>query len=202
MATVNEVVLRIELCEREALNTDKIDSFALASATRPDWSREEPHRFYSPSRRLLQSIRRYQYWSQQRGIIAPIAWLLMKRWVVSHRFWSIVSGADIPINSRLGGGLLLPHPSGVVIHPQAQIGPNCLLQGHVVIGIGGKKPGVPTLMGQVDVGAGACILGGVYIGEHSKIGANAVVLDDVPPRSTAVGLPAKVLTRKDQPTSP
>lgn len=57
-------------------------------------------------------------------------------------------------------------------------------------------------MGQVDVGAGACILGGVYIGEHSKIGANAVVLDDVPPRSTAVGLPAKVLTRKDQPTSP
>jgi serine O-acetyltransferase len=107
-----------------------------------------------------------------------------------HRFWSAVAGADIPVNaSRIGGGLMIPHPTGVVVHPEAVIGPNCLIFQQVTIGTG-PKPGVPRLGGHVDVGPGAKILGGVTIGDHAVIGANAVVLSDVPPGAVAVGVPA------------
>jgi serine O-acetyltransferase len=85
--------------------------------------------------------------------------------------------------------LLIPHPNGVVVHPEAVIGPNCLLFQQVTIGTG-PKPGVPRLGGNIDVGPGAKILGGVVIGDHAVIGANAVVLNDVPAGAVAVGVPA------------
>ena len=88
---------------------------------------------------------------------------------------------------------MLPHPNGIVIHPRAEIGPNCLLFHQVTIGQG--EGGVPTLEGHVDVGAGAKVLGGLRIGKHAKIGANAVLLQDVPPGATAVGIPARVIQR-------
>jgi serine O-acetyltransferase len=119
--------------------------------------------------------------------------------VLRHRFWSVVTGADIPLNCRLGGGLLLTHPNGIVIHPDAVVGPNCLLFQQVTIGYGGKKKGCPTLASHVDVGAGAKILGGVHIGEHAKIGANAVVITDVPPGGTAVGVPARIIGPRTTP---
>ena len=105
-----------------------------------------------------------------------------------HRFWSIVVGADIPLDSHIQGGLLIPHANGIVIHPAAEIGPNCLLLQQVTVG-NGTKPGSPRLGGHVDVGAGAKILGGIVVGDHAKIGANAVVIDDVPAYATAVGVP-------------
>ena len=117
---------------------------------------------------------------------------MKRRWILSNRFWSIVTGADIPPNCQIGGGLLLPHPNGVVIHPGAVIGPNCLVFQQVTIGTNGSQPGLPTLAGHVDVGAGAKILGGIYIGKHALIGANAVVITEVPDFTTAVGVPAKV----------
>jgi serine O-acetyltransferase len=88
-------------------------------------------------------------------------------------------------------GLLLPHPNGIVIHPDAEIGPNCLLFQQVTIGA--AAGGVPTLEGHVDVSAGAKIIGRLRIGKHAKIGANAVVLQDVPTGATAVGIPAKTV---------
>lgn len=124
------------------------------------------------------------------GMIASLAQLT---YVLRHRLWSVVSGAEIHLTTSIGGGLLIPHPNGIVIHPDAVIGPNCLIFQQVTIGTGGKKPGVPTLGGHVDVGAGAKILGGVVIGDHAKIGANAVVLDDVPAGATAVGIPARIV---------
>ena len=111
--------------------------------------------------------------------------------VLRHHFWSAITGADIPLNCRLGGGLLLPHPNGIVIHPDADIGPNCLLFQQVTIGTG--KGGAPKIKGHVDIGAGAKILGGITVGEHAKIGANAVVVTDVPSGATAVGVPAKIV---------
>jgi serine O-acetyltransferase len=110
-----------------------------------------------------------------------------------HRFWSVVAGADIPLNTQIGGGLLLPHPNGIVVHPDVRIGPNCLLFQQVTIGSAGKDGGVPTLGGHVDVGAGAKVLGRIVIGDDVRIGANAVVLTDVPAGATAVGIPARVL---------
>lgn len=110
-----------------------------------------------------------------------------------HRFWSVVTGAEIPLGSRIEGGLLIPHPNGIVVHPDAAIGPNCLIFQQVTIGTG--KGGVPTIGGHVDIGAGARILGGVTIGEHARIGANAVVLSDVPAGAVAVGIPARILDK-------
>lgn len=159
------------------------------SAVTPDWSRERFVVSWDPGRRVLRAIRQYQKW-KKRAI--PLRWV-SKYWVVQHRFWSVMAGADIPLNCRIGGGLLLPHPSGVVISRDAVIGPNCLIFQQVTIGIGGPKPGAPVLGGHVDVGAGARILGGVTIGNHALIGANAVVLQDVPEGATAVGVPAAIV---------
>ena len=132
---------------------------------------------------------RYQRLFNSRG--KPGRWL--RRFaVLRHRWWTLVTGADIPLNCNLGGGLLLPHPNGIVIHPDAEIGPNCLLFHQVTIGE--ESGGVPTLVeGHVDVGAGAEIIGQLRIGKHAKIGANAVVLTDVPAGATAVGIPARII---------
>jgi serine O-acetyltransferase len=157
----------------------------------PDWTRERCRRFWDPGRRLLRAIRRYQVWKARR---APLCWW-SRYWVLQYRFWSAVSGADIPLNSKLGGGLLIPHPNGIVIHPEAVVGPNCLLFQQVTLGAGGPRPGVPTLGTHVDVGAGAKLLGGITVGDHAKVGANAVVLDDVPAGATVVGVPARIINR-------
>ncbi len=162
---------------------------APVSAVEPDWSRERCVRFWDPGRRLLRALRRYQRFPRR----DPRA----KAMVLAHRFWSLVTGADIPLNSRIGGGLLIPHPNGIVIHPEATIGPNCLIFQQVTIGVGGPVPGVPTIGGHVDIGAGARILGGVRIGDHARIGANAVVLQDVPAGMTAVGIPARAVAPRD-----
>src|ERR1700682_5440175 len=161
------------------------------SADIADWSRERKSPFeWAPSRSLLASIRDYQRLSSSRGVLAR--WL--RRFaVLRHRWWTIVTGADIPLNSKIEGGLLLPHPNGIVIHPGAEIGPNCLIFHQVTIGE--AAGGVPTLEGHVDVGAGAKIIGRLRIGKHAKIGANAVVLHDVPTGATAVGIPAKIVQR-------
>ena len=68
-----------------------------------------------------------------------------------HRFWSVVTGADIPLNCQIGGGLLIPHPNGVVIHPQAVLGVNCLIFQQVTVGARGEE-GLPVIGGHVDIG--------------------------------------------------
>lgn len=155
---------------------------------RPDWSREMPRRFWDPSRRLLGALRAHQ--AAGAGPLGRARRMLAG---IGHRFWSLVAQADIPLQTRIGGGLLLPHPNGIVIHPDAEIGPNCLLFQQVTLGTVAGRSGAPRLGVHVDVGAGAKILGPVRIGDHARIGANAVVLGDVPAGATAVGLPARIL---------
>ena len=85
----------------------------------------------------------------------------------------------------------LPHPNGVVIHNDVEIGPNCLIFQQVTLGA--RRGRVPRLGGHVDIGAGAKLLGGIVVGDDALIGANAVVLDDVPAGATVVGIPAVVV---------
>jgi len=158
------------------------------SADIPDWEREKPQRFWDPGRKLLLAIRRYQHWRKRSSWASR---LICKWLVLRHRFWSAITGADIPLNSKIGGGLLIPHPNGIVIHPDAEIGVNCLIFQQVTIG--SDDSGVPEIGGHVDIGAGAKILGPVRIGAHAKIGANAVVLKDVPAGATAIGIPANTV---------
>lgn len=160
------------------------------SSTVADWSRERniPGR-YEPAKYLLATIRRYQRLKSRSGIMNR---LMLPFTVLMHRFWSAVTGADIPLNSQIAGGFMMPHPNGIVIHPDAEIGPNCLFFQQVTIG-NGPRPGTPVIHGHVDIGAGARVLGGVTIGAHAKIGANAVVVHDVPEYATAVGVPARII---------
>lgn len=161
------------------------------SASIADLSREAKAFWaWRPSRSLLASIRAYERLEGSNRLID----VALRRWVVlRHRFWSVVTGADIPLGCRLGGGLVLPHPNGIVIHTDAIVGPNCLFLQQVTLAWGPN--GTPTLGGHVDVGAGAKIIGGVTIGDHARVGANAVVLIDVPPGATAVGVPARIVRK-------
>jgi serine O-acetyltransferase len=112
--------------------------------------------------------------------------------VLRYRFWSVVAGADIDLTTQIGGGLLLPHPNGVVIHPKAKIGINCLI--HQQVTIGTKEDGhedVPVIGDHVKIYSGAKILGPIHIGAHATIGANTVVLADVLERATVVSVPAR-----------
>ena len=167
-----------------------IQEHDIISAEIADWSREKKDFFsWDPSRSLLASIRSYQHYSASRN---PLLRLVSKIAVFRYRFWSVVTGADIPLNSKLGGGLVLPHPNGIVIHPDAVIGPNCLIFQQVTIGTrSGSSP--PVIGGHVDIGAGAKILGDVSIGNHANIGANAGVLKNIPAGKSAVGIPAVVI---------
>ena len=177
----------------DQLSPQRKDNLFMVSAITADWSREEARAFWDPGRKLLKSIRDYQrvVGSGNRSRIQ----LFRKIIVLRYRFWSIVCQCEIDLRCSIGGGLLLTHPNGIVVHPDVVIGPNCLIFQQVTLGLGGSIPGVPHIGGHVDIGAGAKILGGVTIGNHVRIGANAVVLSNVPEGATAVGVPARIIQR-------
>jgi serine O-acetyltransferase len=137
---------------------------------------------------LLLSIRRYQFWLARGGLVSRFC---CKIAIVRYRFWSVVTGADIPLSCQIGGGLLVPHPNGIVIHPDTKIGVNCLIFHQVTLGSRSSE-GVPEIGGHVDIGAGAKILGPVKIGAHARIGANAVVIGNVEPHGVAIGYPSGI----------
>lgn len=166
----------------------KTAELATVSATVPDWSRETSKHYWNPGVRLIRSIRFYQKYSKK-----PFLRWLKYFCVVRYRFWSIVSGADIPLNCQIGGGLLMPHPNGIVIHPDAVIGVNCLIFQQVTIGTNGK--GVPSVGGHVDIGAGAKLLGDIVVNSHVKIGCNSVVIKSFDESDIAVGVPAYSLKK-------
>ena len=107
------------------------------------------------------------------------------------------TGIEIHPGATIGKGLFIDHGTGVVIGETAEIGDNCTLYQGVTLGGTGKDVGKrhPTLGNNVMVGAGAKVLGPFKIGDNSKIASNAVVLDEIPPDSTAVGIPARVVKR-------
>ncbi|WP_093377880.1 DapH/DapD/GlmU-related protein [Flavimobilis marinus] len=106
------------------------------------------------------------------------------------------TGADLAWQARIGPGAILFHPQGVVIGQTVTIGARCQIQQGVTIGGLGQAGAIVTPMPMIGsgvrIGAGARILGGVKIGDDANIGANAVVLIDVPPGRTAVGVPARI----------
>ena len=113
------------------------------------------------------------------------------------RFFTLI---EIHPGAILGHGILIDHGCGIVIGETTVVGDNCTIYQGVTLGGTGKDVGKrhPTLGDNVMVGAGAKILGPVTVGSGSKVAANAVVLHEVPPDSTAVGIPAKVVRRGGQ----
>lgn len=120
----------------------------------------------------------------------------LARWISQcTRFWT---GIEIHPGATIGKGLFIDHGMGVVIGETAIIGDDCTIYQGVTLGGTGKETGKrhPTLGNNVMVGCGAKILGPFTVGDNSKIAAGAVVLSEVPPDSTCVGVPARVIRRE------
>ncbi len=131
-----------------------------------------------------------------------------RRWFVIARLISHISrlltGIEIHPGAKIGEGLFIDHGSGVVIGETAELGDNVTIYQGVTLGGTGKEKGKrhPTIGNNVVVSAGAKVLGAFTVGDNSKIGAGSVVLKEVPPDSTVVGVPGKVVARNGHRVKP
>jgi serine O-acetyltransferase len=136
------------------------------------------------------AIYRYGRWARQ--VRLPlIGFLLRASAFAMFKFCEATTGISIPVGAQIGRGLYVGHFGGIVLSDHVVIGENCSIGPGVVIGTRGLgDTGVPVIGNNVYIGVGAKVLGGVTIGNGAKIGANAVVLSDIPEGATAVGVPA------------
>ena len=121
----------------------------------------------------------------------PIAarWLVFlhrNRVPVLARAWGILLGCDLAC--VLPRDVIMPHPYGIVIHSKAVLGEGVVIMQQVTIGARNVDDRAPVIEDNVFIGAGAKVLGGIRIGRHCIIGANAVVTHDMPPGSTVIGI--------------
>ena len=109
-----------------------------------------------------------------------------------YRHCRNVYGIELPYSAKVGQGVVIEHQGGIVIHGMTVIGDNCTIRQNCTFGIRTKNglDDAPVLGRDVDVGAGAVILGKIHVGDGARIGANAVVLEDIPNFATAIGVPA------------
>ena len=129
---------------------------------------------------------------------------------LSHRLWNynlpliprllshitrFMTGIEIHPGAKIGKGVFIDHGMGVVIGETSEIGDRCLLYQGVTLGGTGKESGKrhPTLEANVVVGAGAKVLGGIYVGTNTRIGAGSVVVKNVASNSTVVGIPGRIV---------
>ena len=129
-----------------------------------------------------------------------ISHALFKRgWIVAARlvsnFCRFLTGIEIHPGATIGDGLFIDHGTGIVIGETAEIGKNVTLYQGVTLGGTGKEKGKrhPTIGNNVVVATGAKVLGSFKVGDHAKIGAGSVVLKEVPPYATVVGIPGRVV---------
>lgn len=127
------------------------------------------------------------------GLDPGAARILLKAldWPI-HKLIKAITRSGIGPETEIGPGIVFMHFGGVWIHPSAVIGSDCTIFQQVTI-TPGQRNGSPRIGDRVVLMSGAKVLGGVTIGDDARIGANAVVLDDVPPGALAVGSPARVI---------
>ena len=123
---------------------------------------------------------------------------VLPRFIMAVARW--ITGIEIHPAAKIGRGLFIDHGSGVVIGETAVLGKNVTLFQGVTLGGTGKQKGKrhPNIGDNVVIGTGAKVLGNISIGDHSIIGANAVVIREVPPHSTVVGVPGRIAKIKDE----
>lgn len=117
---------------------------------------------------------------------------------VLRNLQQVYAGVEIGKDVTLGEGVYFVHPVGVVIGGDARIGARVRFYGSNTVGTA-KDDGYPVIEDDVWLGAGCRILGPIRVGARSRIGANAVVLQDVPPDHVAVGIPARIFPRAEGP---
>lgn len=114
------------------------------------------------------------------------------------QFSRFLTGIEIHPGAKIGEGLFIDHGTGVVIGETAEVGNNVTLYQGVTLGGTGKQKGKrhPTVRNNVVIGTGAKVLGNIVIGDNARIGAGSVVNRDVPPNTTVVGIPGKIVIRE------
>ena len=150
-----------------------------------DWSR--------PGLRAL-AVYRFGFWRMS----VRSKWVRLPLSFVHHRLFRFCRnryGIELPHTVVVGRRVVIEHQHGIVVHGSVRIGDDCILRQGVTLGnkTMDRPHDAPRLGDRVNVGAGAKILGAVTIGDDAQIGANAVVVKDVPAGSTAVGIPARVI---------
>lgn len=134
------------------------------------------------------------------GRPGPVAFLLRRVVAVARALWiEGIIGAEIPSMVTIGPGLRLPHAGrGVMIHPSVTIGAGCTLYHQTALGVRDGGDG-PQIGDDVEIGAGAKILGAVRVAAGTRVGANAVLVTDTEPGGTYVGMPARrIAGRRDK----
>lgn len=124
---------------------------------------------------------------------------LLPRWLSNvNRFFT---GIEIHPGAQLGSGLFIDHGMGVVIGETAVVGHNCTIYQGVTLGGTSLSHGKrhPTLGNNVTIGVNAAVLGAISVGDNAKIGGGSVVVKDVPPDSTVVGVPARIVMQNGVP---
>lgn len=141
-----------------------------------------------------------QIWSAGSRLNRLLSWAHRRKSPAFIRFLlKLLLHVELPLRDG-GTGINLPHPWGVVIHPNAVVGERVVVYQGVTVGRkkGGVKAGIPTLGDDVVIYPNAVIVGAVRIGNRAVVGAGAVVLDDVPDGATVAGNPARILREADQ----
>lgn len=147
--------------------------------------------FLYPSFKVMMHYRA-AHWLYERGHY------FLARWISQRGVRK--TGIEIHPGAKIGKGFFIDHGNGVIIGETTIIGDNVTLYQGVTLGGTGKEQGKrhPTIGNNVMISAGAKVLGSFTIGDNSKIGAGSVVLEEVPPNSTVVGVPGRVVKRNDQ----
>jgi serine O-acetyltransferase len=127
--------------------------------------------------------------------------LLRKPFSLTYKYLykviQIITGIELPCEVEIGRNFVIDHFGGIVISGYAKFGDNCRIRNGVVVGLRRtEEPRAPVIGNNVDIGAGAKILGPISVGNNVIVGANAVVLSDVPDDSIAVGVPAVIKPRR------
>jgi serine O-acetyltransferase len=129
--------------------------------------------------------------------IPGLRFLLKLFGAISQKLIEILTGVELPNRAEIGGGFFMPHANGIIIHIDAKIGRNCNIGQQVTVGVGGSEvTGTPVIGDRAFLGPGAKIFGPIQIGDDVAIGANAVVLKDVPSHAVAAGIPARIISHK------
>ena len=139
---------------------------------------------------------RWRYSIRPRLLRMPFSFLYKLLKPVSE----ILTGIELPCEATIGRRFRIDHFGGIIISGDAVFGDDCVLRNGVTVGLRSTgQRGSPVIGNRVDIGAGAKLLGPIRIGDDVAIGANAVVITDVPSNSIAVGVPARIVPRKSRP---
>lgn len=127
----------------------------------------------------------------------PVRKLFSLLYKILFKCIQIITGIELPCEVKVGNNFRIDHFGDIIISGYAAFGDNCIIRNGVTVGLKNiEEPIAPLIGNNVNIGAGAKVLGPITIGDNVEIGANAVVIQSIPSNSIAVGIPARIVPKK------